>query len=67
MAIVKTYHFGHATVHIADDAYRDASREEIARRVQHMLDVAGEILYNAQMRELESLCHADNSNFAEQA
>ena len=62
MAIVKTYHFGHATVHIADDAYRDASREEIARRVQHMLDVAGEILYNAQMRELENLCHADDSS-----
>lgn len=53
MAIVKTYHFDHATVHIADDAYRDASPEEIQRRVKNMLDIAGEILYKAQMRELE--------------
>lgn len=51
MAIVATYHFDHATVDIVDDAYRDASPEEIQRRIQHMLDVAGEILYQAQLRE----------------
>ena len=52
MAIVKTYQCGHVTVHI-DECYRDASPEEIQRRVQHMLDVAGEVLYGIQMRELE--------------
>ncbi len=53
MAIVKTYQCGHVTVHIADDCYRDATPEEIRNRVQHMLDVTGEVLYNIQMRELE--------------
>ena len=53
MAIVKTYQCGHVTVHIDDDCYRDASPEEIQRRIQHMLDVAGEVLYGIQMRELE--------------
>ncbi len=53
MAIVRTYRLDHATVHIADDCYRDVPPEEIRRRVGRMLDVAGEVLYNSQIRELE--------------
>ncbi len=52
MALVKTYHFDHATVEIMDDAYKDASPEEIERRIKVMQDIAGGILYKAQMREL---------------
>ncbi len=52
MALVKTYHFDHATVEIMDDAYKDASPEEIKRRIKVMQDIAGEILYKAQMRKL---------------
>lgn len=53
MAIVRTYRMDHATVHIADDCYRDVPPEEIRRRVERMLAVAGEVLYKSQLRELE--------------
>lgn len=53
MAIVRTYRMNHATVHIADDCYRDVPPEEIRRRVERMLAVAGEVLYKSQLRELE--------------
>ncbi|GAB2045308.1 hypothetical protein AGATL06_18050 [Agathobaculum sp. TL06] len=51
MAIVRTYHFDHATVHIADDCYRAAPPEEIQKRVQRMLDIAGGVLYKNELRE----------------
>lgn len=50
MAIVKTYQYPHGTVHICDDAYKDASPEEIARRIRVMQRVAGEIMLHAEQR-----------------
>lgn len=52
MAIVATYWHGNTRVDINDDAYRDVPQEEIDRRIQHMKDVAGAILYRQQLREL---------------
>lgn len=53
--IVETYRFTvhgrPVTCHITDGGYRDASPEEIERRIHRMQEVAGEILWNAEMRE----------------
>lgn len=49
--IIKTYKCGHVTVHIADDAFRDASAAEIRRRKENMLEIAAGILYHDRLRE----------------
>lgn len=51
MAIVKTYHYPNGTVHIADDAYKDATPEELKAREETMYRVANEIWLNAWKRE----------------
>lgn len=51
MAVVATYHYPHGTVEICDDAYRDASPEELKRREERMWRVAYEIALNAEKRK----------------
>gem|GEM_PF-6708731 len=51
MALVRTYHYKHVTIRIMDDAYRDASPEEIKRRIQDLLDVTREVDRRIQMRK----------------
>lgn len=53
MAVVATYHYPHGTVDICDDAYRDASQEELDRREKRMWRVAYEIALNAEKRRRE--------------
>ncbi len=55
MALVKTWRFGHVTVHMMDDAYRDASPAEIKRRIQNMFDVAAEVAHETQLRKEERI------------
>ena len=54
MALVKEYHFPNGTVQIFDDAYRDASPEELRRRKEYAQRVAGEIMYKNMLRELKA-------------
>lgn len=44
MAIVAEYQQGNGVVKICDDAYRDVSREEMARRLENARRVAWEML-----------------------
>lgn len=53
MAIVATYHYPQGTVAICDDAYRDASPEELKRREERMWRVAYDIALKAEMRRRE--------------
>lgn len=53
MAVVATYHYPHGTVEICDDAYRDASPEELREREKRMWRVAYEIALNAEKRRRE--------------
>lgn len=53
MAVVATYHYPHGTVDVCDDAYRDASPEELKRREERMWRVAYEIALNAEKRRRE--------------
>lgn len=53
MAVVATFHYPHGTVDICDDAYRDASPEELKRREERMWRVAYEIALNAEKRRRE--------------
>lgn len=53
MAVVATFHYPHGTVDICDDAYRDASPEELKRREKRMWRVAYEIALNAEKRRRE--------------
>lgn len=50
MAVVATYTYPHGTVEVCDDAYRDASPEELKRREERMWTVAYEIALNAEKR-----------------
>lgn len=50
LAVVATYHYPHGTVEVCDDAYRDASPEELKRREERMWAVAYEIALNAEKR-----------------
>ena len=53
MAVVATYHFPHGTVNVRDDAYRDASPEELKRREARMRAIVEEIEINAERRRRE--------------
>lgn len=53
MAVVATYHYPHGTVDICDDAYRDASPEELDRREKRMWRVAYDIALRAEQRRRE--------------
>lgn len=53
MAIVATYQFEHGTVSINDNAYRDATPEQLAERERDMRRVAGQIMLKAAIREQE--------------
>lgn len=53
MAVVATYHYPHGTVDVCDDAYRDATPEELKRREERMWKVAYDIMLRAEMRQRE--------------
>lgn len=53
MAVVATYHYPHGTVQVLDDAYRDASPEELKFRFERMCRISDEILVNAERRKRE--------------
>ncbi len=48
MAVVKTYQFDGKTVQMADDFYRDVSKEEILQRIRQFQEAAGALLYRQQ-------------------
>lgn len=54
MALVKELIIRGAKVQIFDDAYRDASPEELRRRKEYAQRVAGEIMYKNMLRELKA-------------
>ena len=53
MAVVATYHYPHGTVDVCDDAYRDATPEELKRREERMWKVAYDIMLRAEIRRRE--------------
>lgn len=54
MAIVKEFDVKGAHIRIADDCYRDASPEEIARRRKEINKMAYWVARNAMLRQQEA-------------
>jgi hypothetical protein len=53
--IVKTYQFGNSTVHIADNAYRDKTPEEIEKVLEDYHAAGWRIIESLEKSELEKI------------
>ena len=61
MGVVARYEYPHGTVEICDDAYRDASPEELKWREEGMWRVAYEVALRAEQRRRKK----DNEDYPE--